>query len=76
MIDFGLAFSIALSVLILMVALWINKPLEFSAFPTVLLVATVLQARAQHLDHAPDPVPRRAGDHRGRLHHRRLRAAW
>jgi flagellar biosynthesis protein FlhA len=43
MIDFGLAFSIALSVLILMVALWIQKPLEFSAFPTVLLVATVLR---------------------------------
>ncbi len=43
MIDLGLALSIALSVLILMVALWINKPLEFSAFPTVLLVATVLR---------------------------------
>jgi flagellar biosynthesis protein FlhA len=43
MIDFGLAFSIAFSVLILMVALWIHKPLEFSAFPTVLLVATVLR---------------------------------
>ena len=43
MIDFGLAFSIALSVLILMVALWIQKPLEFSAFPTVLLVATILR---------------------------------
>jgi flagellar biosynthesis protein FlhA len=43
LIDFGLAFSIALSVLILMVALWIQKPLEFSAFPTVLLVATVLR---------------------------------
>ena len=43
LIDLGLAFSIALSVLILMVALWINKPLEFSAFPTVLLVATVLR---------------------------------
>jgi len=42
-IDFGLAFSIALSVLILMVALWIQKPLEFSAFPTVLLVATILR---------------------------------
>jgi flagellar biosynthesis protein FlhA len=42
-IDFGLAFSIALSVLILMVSLWIQKPLEFSAFPTVLLVATVLR---------------------------------
>ena len=43
LIDFGLAFSIALSVLILMVALWIQKPLEFSAFPTVLLVATVMR---------------------------------
>src|SRR5579863_9887190 len=42
-IDLGLAFSIALSVLILMVALWIQKPLEFSAFPTVLLVATILR---------------------------------
>jgi flagellar biosynthesis protein FlhA len=43
MIDFGLALSIALSVLILMVALWIQKPLEFSSFPTVLLVATILR---------------------------------
>jgi flagellar biosynthesis protein FlhA len=43
MIDIGLAFSIALSVLILMVALWIQKPLDFSAFPTVLLIATVLR---------------------------------
>ena len=43
LIDFGLAFSIALSVVILMVALWIQKPLEFSAFPTVLLVATILR---------------------------------
>lgn len=43
LIDLGLAFSIALSVLILMVALWIQKPLEFSAFPTILLVATVLR---------------------------------
>jgi len=43
MIDFGLALSIAVSVLILMVGLWIQKPLEFSAFPTVLLVATILR---------------------------------
>jgi flagellar biosynthesis protein FlhA len=42
-IDMGLAFSIALSVLILMVALWIERPLDFSAFPTVLLVATLLR---------------------------------
>jgi flagellar biosynthesis protein FlhA len=43
LIDLGLAFSIALSVLILLVALWIEKPLEFSAFPTILLVATMLR---------------------------------
>ena len=43
LIDMGLAVSIALSVLILMVALWIQKPLEFSAFPTVLLLATMLR---------------------------------
>ena len=43
MIDLGLAFSIALSVLILMVALWIQKTLDFSAFPTVLLLATLLR---------------------------------
>jgi flagellar biosynthesis protein FlhA len=43
MIDIGLAFSIALSILILMVALWIERPLDFSAFPTVLLVVTMLR---------------------------------
>jgi flagellar biosynthesis protein FlhA len=43
LIDIGLAFSISLSVLILMVALWITKPLDFSAFPTVLLLATLLR---------------------------------
>jgi flagellar biosynthesis protein FlhA len=42
-IDVGLSFSIALAVLILMVALWIQKPLDFSAFPTVLLIATLLR---------------------------------
>ncbi len=42
-IDLGLAVSIALSVLILMVSLWIQRPLEFSAFPTILLVATILR---------------------------------
>ncbi|MQB44145.1 flagellar biosynthesis protein FlhA [Rhizobium sp. ICMP 5592] len=43
LIDMGLAFSIALSVLILMVALWIKKPLEFSSFPTILLIATMIR---------------------------------
>ncbi|UXN58909.1 flagellar biosynthesis protein FlhA [Phyllobacterium zundukense] len=42
-LDIGLAFSIALSVLILMVSLWIQRPLDFSAFPTVLLIATMMR---------------------------------
>ena len=43
LIDMGLAVSIALSVLILMVALWIPRPLDFSSFPTILLLATMLR---------------------------------
>ncbi|MDR6815791.1 flagellar biosynthesis protein FlhA [Neorhizobium sp. 2083] len=43
LIDLGLAFSIAFSVLILMVALWIQRPLDFSSFPTILLIATMVR---------------------------------
>lgn len=43
LIDMGLAFSIAFSVLILMVSLWIQKPLDFSSFPTILLIATMIR---------------------------------
>lgn len=43
LIDVGLAFSIAFSVLILMVALWIKRPLDFSSFPTILLIATMVR---------------------------------
>ncbi len=43
MLDVFLAASIILSVLILMVALFISAPLEFTIFPTVLLIATMLR---------------------------------
>ncbi|WP_424627848.1 flagellar biosynthesis protein FlhA [Bradyrhizobium sp. SYSU BS000235] len=42
-LDFFLAISITLSILILMTALFIQAPLEFSAFPTVLLISTMLR---------------------------------
>src|SRR5262249_6571140 len=42
MLDLFLAVSIILSVLILMTSLFIHAPLAFSAFPTVLLIATML----------------------------------
>ncbi|MGE3628254.1 MAG: FHIPEP family type III secretion protein, partial [Hyphomicrobiales bacterium] len=43
LLDGLLAISITFAVLILMTALFIHQPLEFSAFPTVLLIATMLR---------------------------------
>jgi flagellar biosynthesis protein FlhA len=43
LLDVFLAVSIIFSILILMTALFIREPLEFSAFPTVLLIATMLR---------------------------------
>ena len=43
MMDAGLAVSITFSVMILMTILFIRTPLEFSSFPTILLVATSLR---------------------------------
>src|SRR5271166_6960253 len=43
LLDFALAISITFSVLILMTSLFIQSPLEFSSFPTVLLIATMLR---------------------------------
>src|ERR1700744_2698111 len=42
-VDIGLAVSITFSVVILMTVLFISKPLEFSSFPTVLLIATLIR---------------------------------
>jgi flagellar biosynthesis protein FlhA len=41
LLDVSLAFSITISVLILMVVLFIQKPLDFSTFPTILLIVTM-----------------------------------
>lgn len=43
LLDISLAISITFSVLILMTTLFIARPLEFSSFPTVLLIATILR---------------------------------
>src|SRR5690348_2262824 len=43
LLDISLALSITFSVLILMVGLFIERPLEFSSFPTVLLMSTMLR---------------------------------
>jgi flagellar biosynthesis protein FlhA len=43
LLDALLAVSIITSVMILMIALFIKEPLEFSSFPTVLLMSTLLR---------------------------------
>ncbi|MCG8443073.1 MAG: FHIPEP family type III secretion protein, partial [Caulobacterales bacterium] len=43
LLDMALAISVSFSVLVLMTALFIRAPLEFSAFPAVLLIATMLR---------------------------------
>ena len=43
LLDVCLALSITFSVLILMTVLFIERPLDFSSFPTVLLIATMLR---------------------------------
>jgi len=43
LLDICLAISMTLSVLILMTVLFISRPLDFSSFPTVLLIATMLR---------------------------------
>jgi flagellar biosynthesis protein FlhA len=43
LLDLSLAFSISFAALILMTSLFIEKPLEFNAFPTVLLLATMVR---------------------------------
>ena len=43
LIDIGLAISITFAVLILMTVLFIGRSLEFSSFPTVLLIATLIR---------------------------------
>ena len=42
-LDFLLSISITISVLILLTALFVSRPLELSAFPTILLISTMLR---------------------------------
>jgi len=42
-LDVGLSISITASVLVLMVALFLKRPLDFNSFPTLLLLTTLLR---------------------------------
>ncbi|MDO8605433.1 MAG: flagellar biosynthesis protein FlhA [Phaeospirillum sp.] len=42
-LDIGLSLSLTMAVLILMVSIFIEKPLQFSSYPTVLLITTLIR---------------------------------
>src|SRR5437764_12347739 len=43
LLDLALSFSITFAILILMTSVFIRQPLEFSSFPTLLLISTLLR---------------------------------
>lgn len=43
MLDLFFTFNIALAILVLLVSMFTNRPLEFAAFPSILLFATLLR---------------------------------
>ncbi len=43
LLDLLLAISITFAILVLMTSLFIHRPLEFSSFPTILLIATMMR---------------------------------
>ena len=43
LLDLGLALSVTAAVLVLMVALFLRRPLDFTSFPTLLLLTTLLR---------------------------------
>ena len=43
LLDVSFTFNITLALVVLLVAVYVRRPLEFAAFPTILLVATLLR---------------------------------
>ena len=58
LLDGLLAVSIALSIVVLLVTLSTKDPLEFSVFPSLLLLLTLLRLGAQRRHDAADPGAR------------------
>ncbi len=43
LLDMAFSFNIALALVVLLVTVYTRRPLDFAAFPTVLLIATLLR---------------------------------
>ena len=64
-LDLGLAASFAIAILIFTITLFIQRPLDFSSFPTILLAEPDAAAVAQRLldqaHHRPGPYRHQGG---------------
>jgi len=43
LVDFFIAMNIGIAIILLMVGIYVNQPLEFASFPSVLLISTLLR---------------------------------
>jgi len=62
LLDFLLITNFSFALLILLLTFYMARPLEFSTFPSLLLVATLVSARTQYRGDAPHPVGANAGE--------------
>ena len=61
LLDMALALSFIASILILLISLSLERPLDFSSLPTLLLLTTHTAAVAERRNGAADPVARQQG---------------
>ena len=66
LLDLLLSIDIGLSVVLLLTAIYVKEPVEFSVFPSLLLRPHAAAAVAERRRHAPDPAARRRRRRRGR----------
>jgi hypothetical protein len=56
LLDFLILANFSFAFLILLLTFYMARPVEFSTFPSLLLIATLVPAVAERRGHAPDPV--------------------
>lgn len=55
-LDILIVLNIAISIMILMITMSISEALEFSIFPSLLLITTLVPPGPQRILHTPDPL--------------------
>ena len=59
LLDLLLSIDIGLAVVLLLTAIYVRQPVEFSVFPSLLLLLTLMRLSLNVAVDAPDPAARR-----------------